>query len=89
MAKVIEDVFDLKDYEMVTPFVALSEQAEGQKLVQALQEQLAQQTKTATGMGEDFDLEGPHPQKAQHQEPFNLRRQPPAGAEPGGMLGTQ
>jgi hypothetical protein len=89
LAKIIEDIFDLKDYELVTPFVALAEQAEGQKLVQALQEQLAQQTQTATGMGEDFDLEGPHPQKPKPQEPFNLRRQPPAGAEPGGMLGTQ
>jgi hypothetical protein len=89
LAKIIEDIFDLKDYELVTPFVALAEQAEGQKLVQALQEQLAQQTQTATGMGEDFDLEGPHPQKPKTQEPFNLRRQPPSGAEPGGMLGTQ
>jgi hypothetical protein len=92
MAKIIEDIFDLKDYELVTPFVALAEQAEGQKLVQALQEQLAQQTQTATGMGEDFDMEGPHPQKPSpggKQEPFNLRRQPPEGATPGGLLGTQ
>lgn len=93
LAKIIEDIFDLKDYELVTPFVALAEQAEGQKLVQALQEQLAQQTQTATGMGEDFDLEGPHPQKPSpgggKQEPFNLQRQPPTGATPGGMLGTQ
>lgn len=89
LAKIVEDVFDLKDYEVVTPFVALAEQAEGQKLVQALQEQLAAQTKTATGMGEDFDLEGPQPQRQSKPEPFNLRRQPPAGAEPGGLLGTE
>jgi hypothetical protein len=88
LAKILEDVFDLKDYEVITPFVALSEQAEGQKLVQALQEQLHQQAGTATGMGEDFDLEGPKPGGGK-QEPFNLKRQPPAGAEPGGLLGTQ
>jgi len=88
LAKILEDVFDLKDYEVITPFVALSEQAEGQKLIQALQEQLHQQAGTATGMGEDFDMEGPPP-KGRAQEPFNLKRQPPAGAEPGGMLGTQ
>ncbi len=87
MAKVLEDIFDLKDYEIITPFVALAEQAEGQKMAQALQEQLQQQMGTATGMGEDYDMEGPKPQTK--QEPFNLKRQPPAGAEPGGLLGTQ
>ena len=86
MAKILEDNFDLKDYEVIVPFIALAEQAEGQKMIQALQQQLQQQAGTATGMGEDFDLEGAKPTK---QEPFNLKRQPPAGAEPGGLLGTQ
>jgi hypothetical protein len=89
MAKILEDNFDLKDYEVIVPFVALAEQAEGQKMMQALQQQMQQQSGTATGMGEDFDLEGPKPQGAGKQEPFNLKRQPPAGAEPGGLLGTQ
>ena len=93
LSKILEDVFDLKDYEVVTPFVALSEQAQGQQMVQALQEQLQQQAGTATGMGEDFDMEGPPPKgkggSGGKQEPFDLKRQPPAGAEPGGLLGTQ
>ena len=89
LAKVLEDNFDLGEYEIITPFVALSEQAEGQKMIQVLKEQLAQQAGTATGMGEDFDLEGPPAGKGRAQEPFNLKRQPPAGAEPGGLLGTQ
>lgn len=92
LAKIIEDIFDLRDYEVVTPFVALAEQAEGQKLVQSLQEQLHQQAGTASGIGEDFDMDAParKPQAGGgRSEPFNLRRQPPAGAEPGGLLATQ
>ena len=93
LSKIIEDIFDLRDYEVVTPFVALAEQAEGQKLVQALQEQLHQQAGTATGMGEDFDMDAPLQKGGKggggKPEPFNLRRQPPAGAEPGGVLATQ
>jgi hypothetical protein len=56
LSKILENVFNLEDYEVVLPYVALSEQAEGQKLVQALQEQLHQAAGTATGMGEDYDL---------------------------------
>jgi hypothetical protein len=90
LAKVLENIFDLEDYEIVTPFVALAEQAEGQQMAQVLQEQLHKQMGTATGMGEDFDLEGPSPKGGGgSQEPFNLKRQPPQGAEPGGMLATQ
>lgn len=56
LAKLMEDALHLADYEVVIPYVALSEQADAQKQVQALQEQVAQQTMTATGMGEDFDM---------------------------------
>jgi hypothetical protein len=86
LAKIVEKVFNLDDYEVVTPFVALAEQAEGQKQAQALQEQVHMAAGTATGMGEDFDLQGEH---LHPQPPFNLRRAPGPGAEPGGMLGTQ
>lgn len=57
LAKIIENVFDLDDYEVVLPYVALSEQAEGQKMVQSLQEQVQMSAATATGIGEDFDLQ--------------------------------
>lgn len=59
LAKIFEDVFNLKDYEVVIPFVALAEQAQGQQQAQALQEQVLQSTSTASGMGEDFDLDMP------------------------------
>ena len=61
-------------------------------MAQAIQEQIHQQMATATGMGEDFDMEGGVPGgagKPQHQAPFDLKRQPSASAEPGGFLGTQ
>lgn len=87
MSKIIEEVFDLKDYEVIKPFVALSEQAEGQMMVHTLQEQIQQQIGTATGMGSDFDLD--RPQTPSRQTPFEMKRQPAANAEPGGMLETQ
>jgi len=56
LAKIFEKVFNLEDYEVVIPFVALSEQAMGQQQAQALQEQTLQSTMTASGMGDDFDM---------------------------------
>ena len=57
LAKVMEDVFDLQEYEVVIPYIALAEQADAQKQVQALEEQMAMYTQTASGIGDDFDLE--------------------------------
>jgi len=96
LAKILENVFDLTDYEVVLPFVALAEQAEGQSQIQALTEQLHQQMTTATGMGEDYDV---NPQTGQPASPppppgpkggtMGLQRNPPANATPTGTLGTQ
>lgn len=67
LAKIYEDIFNLKDYEVVLPYIALAEQADGQRQIQALQEQLQQEIGTATGIGEDFDVDGtvqpPQPQE--------------------------
>jgi hypothetical protein len=88
LAKVVEEVFDLEEYEIMLPFVALSEQAEAQQYAQVLKEQSMQQAQTASGMGNDFDLPG-SPQKGfKPQEPFNLKSPPRGGAQAGGMLGT-
>lgn len=56
MSKILENIFNLEDYGVVLPFVGLSEQAEGQKMVNALQEQVHMAAGTATGMGNDYDL---------------------------------
>jgi len=61
LAKIIEDVFDLKEYEVVLPYVQLAEQADAQRHMQALQEQLHMEAGTATGQGEDFDTDGGNP----------------------------
>jgi len=86
LAKILEHIFDLTDYEVVLPFIALAEQAEGQSQIQALTEQLHAQLGTATGMGEDFDVDG----SAKGANPgMNLQRNPPTNATPQGTLGTQ
>src|SRR5882757_1669249 len=86
LAKILEHIFDLTNYEVVLPFIALAEQAEGQSQIQALTEQLHAQIGTATGMGEDFDTDG----SAKGANPgMNLQRNPPTNATPQGTLGTQ
>ncbi len=57
LAKIVEDVFDLKDYEIVIPFIQLAEQADAQKQAQAHEENVAMSTSTASGMGHDFDID--------------------------------
>jgi len=56
LSKIIENIFNLEDYQVVLPFVGLSEQAEGQKLAAALAEQAHAAMGTATGQGGDYDL---------------------------------
>ena len=57
LAKITEKIFNLEDHEVVIPYVAISEQAEGQKLANAMEEQVMQEIGTATGMGNDFDMD--------------------------------
>lgn len=67
LAKIVEDAFGLKDFGVVIPYVAITEQSEGQQIAQASQEQVAMNTMTATGMGDDYDLEA----MPQTQGPMN------------------
>jgi hypothetical protein len=69
LAKVFENIFDLKEFKVVTPYIALAEQAEGQRQMQALSEQLQKETMTATGMGEDFDMDAPMPSGPPQEQP--------------------
>jgi hypothetical protein len=85
LSKLLESIFNIEELEIVTPFVALSEQAEGQKLVQALQEQIHMAAGTATGIGSDYDL---HAAQAPPSGSF-LKRSPGENATPGGMVATQ
>lgn len=60
MAKIFENIFNLEQYEVVTPYVMITEQAEAQMLANQNQEQVARTTMTPTGMGQDYDLDDPN-----------------------------
>lgn len=85
LAEIIEDIFNLEDYQVVTPYIMLAEQADAQRQVQVLQEQLMMEQGTATGLGADHDL--PLPKTATN--PIGLARNPPPNATPTGTIGTQ
>lgn len=87
LSKIIENIFNLEDYQVVLPFVGLSEQAEGQKLAAALQEQAQMAMGTATGQGGDYDISPSGAPAAQSMS--GLKKSPGASATPSGMVGTQ
>ena len=92
LAKILESVFDLKDFRAVTPYIQLAEQADAQRYMQSMQESLHQETGTATGMGQDYDAnsQGQYTPPAASVKPgFGLTRNPPSNATPVGTLGTQ
>lgn len=62
LAKMFERSFNMEDWNIVTPNIALAEQAEMQQFSNTLQEQTHAQIGTPTGMGSDFDLPPGHPQ---------------------------
>lgn len=56
LAQILSQFFNIDDYDVVRPYVALSEQADAQKKTNALQEQIHMAAGTATGLGEDYHL---------------------------------
>jgi hypothetical protein len=75
LAKVLEDVFNLKELEVVLPFVGLAEQAEGQKLMNALEQQVHMASQTATGINGDYDLPPEEQQQAAMQQSQAMAQQ--------------
>ena len=56
LAKVFEDLLEIQDYEIVQPFVRISEQADAQRQLQAHQQQVALENHTAAGISpDDYD----------------------------------
>jgi hypothetical protein len=53
LSRMFEDLLDLADYQIVMPFVRLSEQADAQRLQQSNGEQLAVEANTPSGLSED------------------------------------
>jgi len=56
LAKVLENIFNLEQYGVVIPYVALAEQAEAKKFMNALEQQVGAASQTATGIGADHDM---------------------------------
>jgi hypothetical protein len=74
---------------LILTFIALAEQAEGQAHdYNNYSSQLMKQMGTASGMGEDYDI-NPATGAPPQSNTFNLQRNPPANATPEGTLGTQ
>lgn len=71
LAQMFETSFNMKDYHIVTPNVALAEQAQMQQLQHSLEEQTHKMIGTPTGMGDDFDIQpgSPVPQMAAQMTP--------------------
>ncbi len=58
LARLWEEILELQDSKVVEPYVRLSEQAEQQRLAQALQEQVQMEAGTPTGLTpDDYDQE--------------------------------
>jgi hypothetical protein len=57
LAKMFERTFNIEQLGIVNPYIALVEQADAQRQAQVLEEQIHQQTMTASGIGGDYDLQ--------------------------------
>ena len=56
-AKMWENILELEDWNIVSPYIRLTEEAEAQRLNNATQEQILTEQQTATGLNGDFDLD--------------------------------
>lgn len=56
IAKVFEDLLEIQDYEIVQPYIRISEQADSQRILQAHQQQVAMENGTPAGISpDDYD----------------------------------
>lgn len=56
LAKMFERNFNLEEFKLVYPYVALTEQMQGQQQAMVLEQMMHQQNMTATGIGHDYDM---------------------------------
>lgn len=76
LAKLTEDLADLDSYDLVEPFIRLSEQADAQRLLQAHQEQLAVEGSTRPGL---FPEDSEEPFQTANGPTNPVALPPPAG----------
>jgi hypothetical protein len=79
MAKMFEEVLDLGDYKLITPYIRIAEAADAQRLAQAAHEQVLMEASQASGLSMD-DYDQQTPQGAPSGGP------PGAAQGPGGAL---
>lgn len=53
VARMIETLLEMEDYELVTPFIRMAEQADAKRLAQAAQQQVMMEALTPSGMSHD------------------------------------
>lgn len=66
LAKMFERNFNIEEYKLVYPFIALAEQQEAQQQALVYEQMTHQNNMTATGIGHDYDLQ---PVGNQYQSP--------------------
>jgi hypothetical protein len=57
MAKMFENILEIEKYNVVQPYVRITEQAEAQRLSSTTNEQLLVEQQTPSGLNGDFDLD--------------------------------
>ena len=60
VAKMMEEMLDIEDYELVSPYIRMAEQADAQRLAQAQEEKILTEAMTASGLKpDDYDTDNP------------------------------
>lgn len=57
-ARMVEDLLNLHDYEIIEDYVGITEQMDAQRIAAQGEENMLIERQTATGMNDDYDLEG-------------------------------
>jgi hypothetical protein len=87
-SKMIEEMLDLQDYELVMPFVRMAENADAQRLANAQEEKIITEAQTSSGLKPDdfdqdqFPQDAVAPQDSAGQDPA-VRPPPTASATAG------
>lgn len=93
IAKVFEDLMNIKDFQLVTPYIRIAEQADAQRLAQVAQEQLQMEQQTPSGLTPDDHDHNvapvPQPTPSEVAPPEGGKGKPPAaGGLPPGVGGV-
>ena len=76
LARMFEDLLDIRHFNAVQPYVSISEQAEAQRISQAQEEQVMMEAQTAGGI-----VEGDHDAEEEGILPMAQQPQVPSGQE--------